>query len=377
MREIQQAYNKYEYWLSGIVPLPGRKKIFLRELFGEAELLYRARQDVLHKIPILTEREKEWLIKAQGKTEAELEEEMAYCMQKGIKLAVWQSDSYPKRLNDIYNPPYGLFYRGELPEGEKKAIGIVGARNCTCYGRAAAKQIGQELAASGIVVVSGMAAGVDGAAQWGALCSGGCTCGVLGCGVDVCYPASNRKLYEKLLEAGSLVSEYPPHTQPLARNFPQRNRIISGMSDGVLIVEAKEKSGSLITADFALEQGREVYALPGRVSDLSSRGTNKLIQQGAGVFLNTEDFLEEMHIFAKTEENSVEASSKKNKLSLENLDRLVYSCLGLTPRSLEELLTETGLGLGELIRALATLRELGVISETYKNYYIRSDVFMP
>ncbi len=154
-------------------------------------------------------------------------------------------------------------------------------------------------------------------------------------------------------------------------NFPQRNRIISGLSDTLLVVEAKEKSGSLITADFALEQGKDVYAVPGRIFDLSSQGTNLLIRQGAGIFLNMEDFLKEMHIFRKTEEDS----SQKQKISLENLERLVYSCLDLTPRSLEELLVETGLGLGVLVETLATLREMGYISEVYKNYYIRTGIF--
>lgn len=373
MRTIQGAYNKYEYWLASIVSLSGRKKIFLWEMFSEAEGVYRARQESLERITVLTEREIAQIKAAQGRTEEEIEEELSYCAQRGINLTVWREETYPLRLRDIYNPPYGLFYCGQLPVWEKKSVGIVGARNCTYYGKSAAEQIGQELAAAGIAVVSGMAAGIDGAAQRGALRGGGSTYGVLGCGVDVCYPAGNRELYRQLIEKGGVISEYPPHTRPLALNFPQRNRIISGLSDVVLVVEAKYKSGSLITADFALEQGRDVYALPGRISDVSSQGTNRLIQQGAGVFLSMEDFLKEMHIFSKTEENSC----RKKKISLENLERLVYSCLGLTPKSLEEILAETELGLGELMEVLETLRGLGIVSEVYKNYYVRSDDFVP
>lgn len=370
MSAKMEAYNKYEYWLAGIVSLPGRKKIYLKSLFDSAERLYHARKESLEQIPILTEREKEGVREAQKKTEEQLEKELAYCMKREIKLAVWQEKAYPARLEHIYNPPYGLFYRGKLPAEEQRAVSIVGARNCTCYGNAVAQRIGKELAEANIQVISGMAAGIDGAAQRGALCGGGNTLGVLGCGVDICYPAANRDLYERLIAEGCVISEYPPCTRPIAMNFPQRNRIISGLSDAVLVVEAREKSGSLITVDFALEQGKDIYAVPGRISDLSSGGTNRLIQQGAGVYLNTENFLQEMHIFSKTEENSC----KKQKLSLENLERLVYSCLDLTPRNLESLWAETGLDLGVLMESLGTLQEMGFVSEIYKNYYIRSDI---
>lgn len=371
MSRIAEAYNKYEYWLAGMYSLSGRKKIYLKTMFGEAKELYYAKPKVLDQISVLNGREKERIQAAQGRSEEELDEDLQYYVQNKILLAFWQGETYPARLENIYNPPYGLFYRGNLPAWDKKSVGIVGARNCTYYGKITAEQIGQGLAAAGIVVISGMAAGIDGAAHQGALCGGGSTCGVLGCGVDICYPPGNRKLYGQLIEKGCVISEYPPQTKPLPLHFPQRNRIISGLSDAVIIVEARERSGSLITADFALEQGKDVYAVPGRISDPSSQGTNRLISQGAGIFLNLEDFLKEMHIFTKTEEDS----SQKKKISLENLERLVYSCLDLTPRSLEELLMETGLSLGVLMETLGTLREMGYISEVYKNYYIRSSIF--
>lgn len=370
MKKNQATYNRYEYWLASLTALSGRKKIYLMTVFAEAEILYRVKPEKLEHIPGLTDCERKAIREAQGRNEEELEKGLEYCVQNGIRFVVWQQESYPARLAHIYNPPYALFYRGTFPNPQQKSIGIVGARNCTCYGKEAAEQIGRELSEAGILVVSGMAAGIDGAAQRGALRGGGSTCAVLGCGVDVCYPAGNRELYEQLIKGGCVLSEYPPHSPPLAMNFPQRNRIISGLSDGVLVVEAREKSGSLITVDFALEQGREIYAVPGRISDLSSQGTNRLIQQGAGIFLNTEDFLKEMHIFTKTEENS----SKKKKIVLENSERLVYSCLDLTPRSVEELLAETGFGLGVLLKTLEMLCERGIVSEVYKNYYIRSGI---
>ena len=168
---------------------------------------------------------------------------------------------------------------------------------------------------------------------------------------------------------GGLLSEYQPRSKPLAMFFPQRNRIISGLSDAVIVVEAREKSGALITADFALEQGREVYAVPGRAGDPSSQGTNRLIQQGAGIFLSVGDFLKEMGIFA----DFVEDSAGNQKFSLEKSERLVYSCVDLSPKSLDGLLAETSLPLGELIEILESLREKGCILEVYKNYYIRPE----
>ncbi len=197
----------------------------------------------------------------------------------------------------------------------------------------------------------------------------GRTYGILGCGADVCYPAAHRELYEELVKQGGIISEYPPRTRPRAMFFPQRNRLISGFSDGVIVVEAREKSGALITADFALEQGREVYAVPGRISDPLSQGANRLIRQGAGIFLSTEDFLEEMDIFTAF----LKASDKKPKLSLEKSERLVYSCLDLSPKNLDMLLAESMFSLPELMEILESLREKGCILEVYHNYYIRSE----
>ncbi len=369
MREHEQRCGKYEYWLAGLSFLPGRKKISLETMFGKAERIFHAEAESLNQVLFLTEREKDYLKKAQKQLEG-TERTVEYCKEKHISLVLWCEGGYPQALREIYNPPYGLFYRGKLPGREQRTIGVVGSRNCSPYGKAMAGKIGRELAMAEVAVISGMAAGIDSAAQRGALQSGGYSCGVLGCGIDVCYPAGNQELYERLVAEGGVLSEYPPHTAPLAMYFPQRNRIISGLSECVLVVEAREKSGSLITADFALEQGKDIYAVPGRVSDVLSQGTNRLIQQGAGIFLNVEDFLNEMHIFAKTGENS----SLKQKISLENLERLVYSCLGLNPRSLEELLMKTGLSLGVLIENLETLQRKGCVSEIYKNYYIRCDI---
>ncbi len=368
--EKGKGLASYKYWLSCLTFLAGKKKICLEAMFGGAREIYHAEENDISNLPFLTDREKELLKEAKKQSLGKLLQELDDIENAGIRLVTWQEEEYPGKLKEIYNPPYGLFCRGKLPDERQKAVGVVGARICSSYGKIIAEKIGQGLAKAGVAVISGMASGVDGAAQSGALLSGGYSCGVLGCGIDVCYPAMNRKLYDDLIQAGGLLSESPPHAKPHAMYFPQRNRIISGLSDCILVVEAKKRSGSLITVDFALEQGKDIYAVPGRICDALSYGTNCLIQQGAGVFLNMEDFLREMHIFAESGENS----SLKQKNHLENLERLVYSCLDLSPRSIEELLKETGMPLGALMENLETLQEKGCVSEIYRNYYIRSDV---
>lgn len=185
------------------------------------------------------------------------------------------------------------FYRGKLPDENEPAVAVIGARECSEYGRYVAEELGQYLGRAGIQVISGMARGIDGISQQAALSAGGTSYGVLGCGVDICYPAQNRRLYEELLEKGGLLSTYAPGTKPLPQHFPPRNRIVSGLSDALIVIEARQKSGTLITVDMALEQGRDVYVVPGRLTDRLSDGCNHLLTQGAGVFLSPESFAED------------------------------------------------------------------------------------
>ncbi len=214
--------------------------------------------------------------------------------ERGIFLVTEDEPQFPERLSRIPDKPYALYFAGRLPQAEKRAVAVIGARECTAYGRYMAEQFGAAFAKAGIQVISGMARGIDGIGQTAALKEGGYSLGVLGCGVDICYPGENRELYETLLAAGGICSEYPPGTEPRAVLFPPRNRIISGLCDAVLVVEAREKSGTLITVDMALEQGREVYALPGRATDPLSGGCNRLIRQGAGLASSPEEVFEEL-----------------------------------------------------------------------------------
>ena len=214
--------------------------------------------------------------------------------KKGISFDFLWEEAYPKRLKEISDPPLVLYRIGKLPEPEKKMAAIVGARACSSYGKEMAEYFARGLAKEEIGIVSGMARGADGIAQRAALSAGGYSAAVLGCGVDVCYPEENRALYEKLRETGCILSEYPPGTLPHSRLFPPRNRIISALSDLVLVIEAREKSGTLITVDMALEQGKDVFAVPGRITDTCSRGCNRLIGNGAGIAVSVTQLLQEL-----------------------------------------------------------------------------------
>lgn len=274
---------------------------------------------------------------------------------------------YPNRLKEIKSAPKELYVTGKLPDENVLSVAVVGARECSPYGRKMAQEIGAQLARGGAQIISGMARGIDGAAQRGALSVGGATFAVLGCGVDICYPPEHRALYESLQENGGVLSELPLKSPPLPQHFPARNRIISGLSDVVLVIEAREKSGSLITADMALEQGKDVYALPGPVNSNLSRGCNSLIKQGAGIVVSIEDFMEELHISHFEKMGNI----TENKILLESAEKLVYTCLDLYPKSLGTLVGETDLTIPELLNVLFQLELKGYIQEISKNYYVK------
>lgn len=212
-------------------------------------------------------------------------------VQSGLTFCCVLDKRYPGKLEKIPDAPFGVYVKGRLPEENKKSVAVVGARKCSQYGAFMAAELGKGLALAGVDVISGMARGIDGISQQAAVSADGITYGVLGCGADVCYPQSNRTLYQKICETGGILSEYPPGTAPRPELFPPRNRIISALADVVVVVEAGHKSGTLITVDMALEQGREIYCVPGRTTDKLSEGCNRLIGQGAGILVSVDDFL--------------------------------------------------------------------------------------
>ncbi len=222
------------------------------------------------------------------------EKEIRALEDKKIRFISRLDPDFPDKLKYIPDPPFSIYVKGKLPDPEVPSVAIIGARMCSDYGRYMARQFGRGLAMSGVQVISGMARGIDGIAQHAALSAGGKSFGILGCGVDICYPEENRDVYNMLPDNGGLISEFPPGMEPLANFFPMRNRIISALSDVLLVVEARQKSGTSITVDTALEQGREVLAIPGRVTDRLSDGCNYLISQGAGVAISLEDVLDRL-----------------------------------------------------------------------------------
>lgn len=269
-----------------------------------------------------------------------------------IRVLRQQDREYPQRLREIPNPPKELYVLGRVPEEQIPAVAIIGARDCSEYGKYVASGLGAALGHSGIQVVSGMARGIDGIGQEAALDAGGSSFAVLGCGVDICYPAGNRRLYEKLRTGGGILSEYPPETPPRPGNFPPRNRIVSGLSDAVVVVEAREKSGTLITVDMALEQGREVYVVPGRVTDPLSSGCNRLLNLGAGLLLDQVEFMEELRQICEKkglrleDERAAEDAEQKDAGLTEAQSALlaerpelmaVYRALDFTPGSVEQI----------------------------------------
>lgn len=258
--------------------------------------------------------------------------------ERGIFLVTEGETRYPWRLKRIPDRPYALYYAGTLPQEEKKAVALIGARDCTAYGRYMAGQFGTAFAKADVQVISGMARGIDGVGQAAAIGAGGYSLGVMGCGVDICYPRENRPLYEKLLAAGGVCSEYPPGTAPRGIFFPPRNRIISGLCDALLVVEAREKSGTLITVDMALEQGREVYALPGRATDPLSGGCNRLIRQGAGLVSSPEELLEELFGGSGAPKGSGRTETVQGTLVfLEGVQEELWKILDFNPLPVQEL----------------------------------------
>lgn len=354
----------YPYWFATIRGIGNKTKRQLLLAAGSAEALYFLPESQLRQFAGLGEETITRLVAARSKeTEAEYEA----LAEAGITFLTLEDDAYPERLRSIPDAPYALYVKGRLPDARQRCVAIVGARTCSEYGRAVARQLGAKLAEGGVCVVSGMACGIDAAGHTGALKAGGMTCAVLGCGVDICYPRSNGQIYHAILEQGCILSEYPPGTKPLPAFFPQRNRIIAGLCTCVVVVEARERSGSLITADQALEQGRDVYAVPGRIYDPLSAGCNRLIAQGAGIVTGVGEFMKEMEIFV---ENTYVREQLENLL-LEKEERLVYSCVDLRPRNVEELLQKTGLSVPVLTQVLTQLVQKEVIAETFKNHYIR------
>lgn len=288
MRDIEE--QMYRYWLCKV---PGFGDITLKRLinnFQTAKNVCMAGNKELSAFLKGSQLEAFTAFRKTSKPEKEFED----LIKTEINFVTIFDSGYPQRLRNIPDSPFALFFYGQLPDENQLSVAVIGARDCSQYGRFVAEGLGKELGERNIQVVSGMARGIDSISQEATLSVEGKTFAVLGCGVDICYPQNNYRLYESLKKYGGVISTYPPKTLPKPQNFPPRNRIVSGLSDIVVVVEARQKSGTLITVDMALEQGKEVYVVPGRITDRLSDGCNNLIKQGAGIIVSPKDFVDEI-----------------------------------------------------------------------------------
>ena len=348
---------EHYYWFAlRSVPYVGNV-LFCRliERFGTPEAALKATPEALMSIRGISRNLAEAISRHDYREAADRESaRVAAC---GCKIIDCTSAGYPPLLREIADRPPYLYVQGNLIDADP-AIAVVGSRRASSYGLLNTGRLAAELAAQGVAIVSGMARGVDAAAHRGALQQGGRTIGVLGCGVDVVYPQENRRLFAEMKEKAVLISEFPLGTLPLPENFPRRNRIISGLSRGVLVVEAAEGSGSLITAQYALEQGRDVFAIPGNINCHGSRGTNRLIKQGAKLVESVADILEEL---PQAVPNNLAAAPAPAGLAPE--EAAILSLLAREPLHIDDVIASSALTVGEVSAILLRLELKGVISQ--------------
>lgn len=353
-------------YLVGLSLLPGigpARLVRLMERLKEPERAWHANERELtgvgvdaKSLPALLERRRT----------LNLDREMDRLDALHVRLLTVFDDDYPLRLKEIYNAPVILYIRGDLFKEDEQSVGVVGTRSPTVYGKELASRIVPQLVGAGLTIVSGLARGIDTIAHTAAIRAGGRTIAVLGCGIDVIYPAENRAIYTRLPEHGAIVTEYPLGTKPDAFNFPARNRIISGLTLGCIIVEAQERSGALITADFALEQNREVFAFPGRATDKGSAGCNRLIREGrAKLITSTDDILTELDLTTAVRQLEIKAVIPAN-----DDEGRVLSLLSHEPVHVDDLVRQTAMAAPTVASTLMMLELKGSIRQIGSMSYV-------
>lgn len=366
----------YWYWLCNIHGIGNVKIKKLLERFDTPKDLYAADEESVRQSGVLTSSDIENF--KNSRKDRNIYESFVKLHEKGIYFIHMGSDEYPKNLYQLYDAPAGLYCKGTLNRINAPTVAVVGARGCSEYGRAVAFKLAGAFAQMGINVVSGMAFGIDSAAHKGCINAGGTTYAVFGCGVDICYPRDNIQLYMDIQRNGGMLSEYAVGTPPCAGRFPVRNRIISGISDAVVVVEARKRSGSLITVDQALEQNKDVFVVPGRISDPLSEGCNYLISQGAQVLLEPENIMQSSAIMQKismlNSNGKTVTQEKSKKIKLAREKDMVYSCLDLYPKSQDIIIEETGLDMAVVNRCIIDMQLEGLVKEISKSCYIRNNL---
>jgi DNA processing protein len=343
--------------------IPGIGSTKLRQLldgFGGLDQLWSADASVLRRVPgigpVLAER-----IAAGCRNERLLQQELTEAQRHGVRIVTLEDPEYPTPLKTISDPPLTLYMKGSLP-ADAAAVAVVGSRRASWYGLETAERLGYDLALRGVTVVSGLARGIDGAAHRGALKAGGCTVAVFGCGLSRMYPPEHASLASQILERGAFMSEYPMGMEPLAQHFPRRNRLISGLSLGVIVVEAAQRSGALITADCALEQGREVFAVPGQISAATAQGTNRLLQQGARLVASVEDIMEELHLSAP----------QPSMIGSEQAQRVLACVDDKQPQDIDAIAQTSGLAMPEVSAVLLQLELQQLIRQLPGKQFVRA-----
>ena len=349
----------YDLWLTTLPGLGLRNQLRLLAIFGSSQAVYEQPKAILGEaFRVLGIIEKSTWENLLRKDLVTAEKTARTCRDKDIGILMMKDPCYPQRLLAIYDPPILLYYTGNIQETDGDGVAIVGARKATPYGKWVSEELGKKVAECGVAVISGMAYGIDSASHRGALSAGGRTIAILGCGPDICYPTSNRSLMEEIQKNGAVVSEFPPGMPPLAANFPRRNRLISGMARCLIITEAGLASGSLITAEYALEQGKDVYAVPGNINSIYSVGTNKLIRDGATPLIRIADIVSELGLASR------EQQQESVLIRLGNDEKIIYQAIrNLGTGSTDSLCRATGKSVPE-VHALVTILEIKGIVET-------------
>ena len=368
-------YDILKYWIAlksiegiGNVTFPA-----LVDKFGSLPAVFSASVSDLKEIKGISSQTATAIANFKGwnKVKAELE----LIKKNNVNIITYKDELYPRKLLNVYDRPPYIYVRGSLNKDDIN-IAIVGSRAASTYGKYTTEKISRDLALKGVTVVSGMARGIDSAAHRGAIAAHGRTIAILGSGLDIVYPPENKKLFADIIENGAVISEFPLGTPPRAVNFPVRNRIISGMSYGVLIVEAGEKSGSLITAKLALEQGREVFAVPGSIDSAGSRGTNKLIKQGAKLIENTDDIMEEIlpqievgALSKPTPVSNNEDTERKLSEVLNEVEKKILNSVSKKSAHIDDLISSTGLPSAEILSELTTMELKGIIQQNPGKFF--------
>lgn len=358
----------YQHWMLSTEFIPVLTKAKLLVYFENSYNVFHASKAQLLESGLMKAAAADRLLESIKGLNIEAEYEAF--MRGPFSFITCEDPAYLECLTNIYEPVYGFYYYGNIPD-ITNAVAIVGARRCSAYGKKMAEDIARALGQNNIAVISGMARGIDSFAHLGSISGGGKTVAVLGSGLDVIYPADNRGLYEKISGNGCVMSEFALGTAPRPGYFPVRNRIVSALAKTVVVIEAKEKSGSLITADCALEQGKDIYVVPGRITDSLSAGCNRLATQGAGIIYEINQFINEI-VPAGAKKDIYVIREKENKYHLTKEELIVYALFDFYPKSLALVQATSNMDYLTLLSTVLTLEKKGFLTEVFKNQYIIS-----